>query len=635
MVWLLWLEGAESPFFSEGELTWANGPWPPSPIVYRRSLVGTRHIGESSLPSAATTRGGRGHGGIRTKVRIRIVLLLATLSVGFALTLVGFWGLERQRASLLVRGIEQKEAKTFGELLDLRGASLHAFVSDYTFWDDMVRFVEAPDRSWAAENIDTALDTFDADSAWVYRTDGTLAYGASSSKSIPDRLPWGLAVFREVFVGQAFAHFFLDTPGGPLEVWGATIHPTTDPDRQTPPRGYFFAGRLWDQNFLAELSSLAGGTVELFLPGQDARPSIRENPAAIAFSQGLLDWRGHPVRHLHVQAVSPILEQVNRLSRVTFLLLFIFAVIVLVVPSVLLVRWVNVPLRQITRSLELEDPTALDRLQQSRTEFGDLSRLVGKFLEQEGLLREAKTDAERANLAKSEFLSRMSHELRTPLNAVLGFAQLLEMDNLKADQRDSVAHILKGGRHLLDLINEVLDIARIEAGRLTITVEPILLSDVIEEAFAMVQPLGETAGLQLTYERPAGPASRVQADRQRLMQVLLNLLSNAIKYNRAGGSVAVRLDRGKNGAARVVIEDTGAGIAPEQMARLFTPFERLGAEDGKVEGSGLGLALSKRLVEAMGGALGVDSVVGKGSAFWVELPTEPATAGSPFSVRRA
>ncbi len=586
------------------------------------------------MPSTAAASGHGINGGIRTKVQTRIVLLLATLFVGFALTLVGFWALERQRAILLLRGIEQEEATTFTKLLNLRGASLQAFVSDYTFWDDMVRFVEAPDRMWAAENIDTALDTFDADGAWVFRTDGTLVYSASTGKSLPGALPMGPAVFRELFVGQTFAHFFLDTRDGPIEVWGATIHPTTDPDRRTPTRGYFFAGRLWDQNFIAELGSLVRGRVELLLPGQSPREAVRADPAAVAFSQDLLDWRAKIIRQIHVQTVSPILQEVNRLSRLTFLLLFSFAVIVLMVPSTLLVRWVNVPLHRITRSLEAEDPTELGGLHQAQTEFGELSRLVGKFLEQEGLLRRAKVDAERANQAKSEFLSRMSHELRTPLNAVLGFAQLLEMDDLKADQRASVAHILKGGRHLLDLINEVLDIARIEAGRLAITVEPVPLSEVIEETFAMVQPLGQAAGIRLTYERPAGLTPAVLADRQRLMQVLLNLLSNAIKYNRAEGHVVVRLEHGKNASMRLVIEDTGNGIAPKHMARLFVPFERLGAEDGKVEGSGLGLALSKRLVEAMGGAMGVNSVAGQGSSFWVELPTDLTPAGSSSSALR-
>ncbi|MGQ0549628.1 MAG: ATP-binding protein [Armatimonadota bacterium] len=240
-------------------------------------------------------------------------------------------------------------------------------------------------------------------------------------------------------------------------------------------------------------------------------------------------------------------------------------------------------------------------------------------------LEKARHEADRANKAKSEFLSRMSHELRTPLNAILGFAQILEMDSLNPDQRESVADILKGGRHLLDLINEVLDIARIEAGRLAISLEPVAVQEIVKEALDLTRPLAAQMDIRLDGE-PAGPDERhVTADRQRLKQVLLNLLANGIKYNRRGGMVTLSYQEAPGDRFRILVTDTGLGIPPERLERLFTPFERLGAEQTGVEGTGLGLALSKRLVEAMGGTLGVKSTVGQGSMFWVEL----AVAKSP------
>jgi PAS domain S-box-containing protein len=234
-------------------------------------------------------------------------------------------------------------------------------------------------------------------------------------------------------------------------------------------------------------------------------------------------------------------------------------------------------------------------------------------------------EAERASQAKSEFLSRMSHELRTPLNAILGFAQLMEMDaaQLAPEHRESLQHILKGGRHLLDLINEVLDIARIETGRMGISLEPVSLQEVTREALDLINPMALRAGVRLRTD-PAAPSERyVLADRQRIKQVLLNLLSNAVKYNQPGGTVTLSSGEAPDGRVRISVGDTGHGISPEKMAQLFVPFERLGAEQTGVEGTGLGLALSKRLVEAMGGALGVRSVVGQGSTFWVDLA--PAT----------
>lgn len=246
--------------------------------------------------------------------------------------------------------------------------------------------------------------------------------------------------------------------------------------------------------------------------------------------------------------------------------------------------------------------------------------------ERTSLLLEAQQAAERANNAKSEFLSRMSHELRTPLNAVLGFAQLLEMDGLTKDQSENVRQISKGGSHLLDLINEILDISQIESGHLSMSPEPVLVSEVVEEAISLVGPLAADKTVNLIATTDREPACYVFADRQRLKQILINLLSNGIKYNRHGGSVSVSSFVPSPGLLRIQVTDTGPGIAPENRDLLFVPFERLGAEQTLIEGTGVGLALSRGLAHAMGGRLEVDSAVGRGSTFWLEFPTVESPA---------
>jgi PAS domain S-box-containing protein len=240
-------------------------------------------------------------------------------------------------------------------------------------------------------------------------------------------------------------------------------------------------------------------------------------------------------------------------------------------------------------------------------------------------LEAARAAAEKANRAKSEFLSSMSHELRTPLNAVLGFAQLMasEVPAPAAHQQRSIDQILKGGWYLLRLINEILDLAMIESGKVTMSQEAMSLTDVLQDCKGMIEPQAEKRGISLTFPK-ADNLFYVHADRTRVKQVMINLLSNAIKYNTTGGSVIVQCVVSGKGRVRISVKDTGAGLAPEQLDQLFQPFNRIGQEHSAEEGTGIGLVVTKQLVELMGGLIGVESGVGIGTVFWVEFDAASA-----------
>lgn len=264
-------------------------------------------------------------------------------------------------------------------------------------------------------------------------------------------------------------------------------------------------------------------------------------------------------------------------------------------------------------------------------------------------LKLAKTEAENANLSKSEFLSRMSHELRTPLNSILGFAQLMEMDELDPSLSKGVQHIRKSGKHLLKLINEILDLSRIESGKLTISMEPVHIARIITEAMDIINPLAVERKVNMEFIKSPECNLHVIADSQKLKQVLLNLLNNAVKYNRPDGSVKVicsrhpadEMDPATNGPAqaiyknklRISVADSGKGIEKKDLDKLFIPFQRVGSDISEIEGTGLGLTVTKRLTEAMYGAIGVESKIGGGSTFWVELPEceSPAEAQNRIS----
>jgi PAS domain S-box-containing protein len=238
----------------------------------------------------------------------------------------------------------------------------------------------------------------------------------------------------------------------------------------------------------------------------------------------------------------------------------------------------------------------------------------------ESELNKAMVAAEKANRAKSDFLSSMSHELRSPLNAILGFAQLLDSGSPQPTprQKTSIDQILHAGWYLLELINEILDLAMVESGKLSLSLEPISLSEVLSDCQAMIEAQAENSNIQMIFPQPNCPYL-VKADRTRVKQVFLNLLSNAIKYNRVGGSIDVRYSTNTADRIRISVHDTGEGLSPEQLTQLFQPFNRLGQEAGAEEGTGIGLVVSKRLVELMNGTIGVESTVGIGSEFWFEL----------------
>ena len=278
-----------------------------------------------------------------------------------------------------------------------------------------------------------------------------------------------------------------------------------------------------------------------------------------------------------------------------------------------------------------------------RDDYGDIigylligtDNSVRKQVELE--LNKAMAVAEKANLAKSDFLSSMSHELRTPLSAILGFAQLMESGSPvpTPTQKRSIDQILQAGWYLLELINEILDLALIESGKLSLSLEPISLAEVMQECQAMIEPQAKKRGIGVVFPK-FEIRHYVKADRTRVKQVLINLLSNAIKYNKAGGTVAVQCITDTPGRIRICVEDTGEGLTAEKLDQLFQPFNRLGQEANVEEGTGIGLVVAKRLIEWMGGSIGVESTVGKGSVFWIEMnltaePQATADAADPMA----
>jgi PAS domain S-box-containing protein len=274
------------------------------------------------------------------------------------------------------------------------------------------------------------------------------------------------------------------------------------------------------------------------------------------------------------------------------------------------------------RTLRVADRPSLD---------GGLVKTIWDLTDDERLareLREARAAAEAASAAKTEFLSSMSHELRTPLNAILGFAQLIARDKREPPSprhRERLEQILRGGEHLLRLIDEILDLSRIESRRISISTEPVSVVDVLEEVRATLEGLAAQSRVEVCVVPQDPRLPPVYADRTRFVQIVTNFGSNAVKYNRRGGSVKLRASRTDGDRVRVTVDDTGIGIPQDRQGALFQPFQRAGQESGPIEGTGIGLAIAKRLAEIMGGRVGFESEPAVGSSFWVELPAHSTT----------
>lgn len=351
---------------------------------------------------------------------------------------------------------------------------------------------------------------------------------------------------------------------------------------------------------------------EVIFPGQGM--IIDEILDLASFQKSIIDEST-----AHATSIQHNYENIQRL---------IYAAVLLAVTmlSVLLVQRTA----RVERQLKHARDDAEEAYRQLQTHHQNLELLV---TERTAELEKTKDEAVQANQAKSEFLSRMSHELRTPMNAILGFAQLLELDELSVNQRDGVSEILSAGNHLLSLINEILDLAKIEAGKTTLSREAIDLNELIDECTVLTKPLLAARGINISTETTV-EAAHVWADRVRTKQVLLNLLSNAVKYNRDHGQIVVRLAPGNTGMIRTTVRDTGMGISEDKIPFLFDAFNRLGAENTQVEGAGIGLTISKKLVEAMAGNITVTSTVGVGSEFAVELPISDTVAAAALEPAR-
>lgn len=573
----------------------------------------------------------------------KVSLVLVAITVLLLLTFVLLGLSARHETESLFRQRSEETESLIRNLVDLKGEAMKTLAYDYTYWDEMVDFTQNSDPEWAAQNIDEGMTTYSTDAAWVYRLDFSLVY-SKSAQDFEDfkQIPLAREHLENLFQrGNRFEHFFINTPHGLLEIRGATIHPTADPERKTSPQGYFLVGKLWDRAWLENLSQLTFSNIQL-IPASENAPedaSSKNNFAKsdIHFFTDLKSVGGQVLAQLEVIKTSPFIEQMRNEERFQFKAIMMLLTVLLLTAVFLLQLWVSRPLSLIEKALKHQNPKPLVKLSKEQTEFGAISLMIQDFFIQKAeLIRQIKErtqlEATLVESQKMEALGKMAgaiaHDFNNQLTAIRGFCELLvsEIDP-KNSQGNYLEEIQKATNRSIEFTSQLLSFSRHHL----VVKEPLDLNQLIQQNNALLRhTLGEQIQLELSLHPKLG---RVEASVTQLEQVMMNLIINARDAMPSGGTVRIKtlnvelakedsLSNHYSGVPagayiELNIEDQGVGMSEEVKKHLFEPFFTT-KERGK--GTGLGLATAYSMIKQHDGYITVMSRPGQGTSVKVLLP---------------
>ncbi|MFA5356207.1 MAG: ATP-binding protein [Candidatus Omnitrophota bacterium] len=592
------------------------------------------------------------------KIHTKITLLLFLLLALFAVLMLLHSNFEHQRAAALLSGQRADKEVVFDTVIGLKSRALVSFVYDYTYWDEFVDFTRSRDKEWARENIEASMVTFGANAAWTYSLNGELIHSFNNIEgSNLVEIPLPKEAISIIFEKSRFSEFYAWTPEGLMEFHGATVHPTSDPERKTLPRGYFFTARLWDSEYVGEIERVTGSKIEVVPMGAMGRSSVEPASGAgnakdtIYFSRELAAWDGAPLARLDISSKSAVLKGFMATSKRLYILLLIFAAVTLATFSLALTRWISAPLRMISMTLSKNEPEYISGLCKERSDFGRIALLIFRFFEQKDKLiseiaerrkteeklqsaydklKEAQEQLlQSAKMASIGLLAGgVAHEINNPLSGVLNNVQLVRMmaeQERKFDYEDFkqiLASIEESAQRCTKIIRSLLSFSHQSAG----ISQDLSLNEMAERVLALVEHELKLQNISIKTEFiPDLPF--VRSDPQLLQQAIFDLVTNAQwairkKSDKDGGMITVRTGYlEEERSVLISISDTGIGIPHDNIARIFDPFfttKPIG------EGTGLGLAIVYHIAKTQGGSVYAQSSPDEGATFTIKLPAASA-----------
>lgn len=589
---------------------------------------------------------------IFNRIQFRVILLILIISVFFCIGLYYLRENEQRKVEALLKDKKQEKTALLVKVVGVLGHSLYQFVYDYSYWDDMLKFVSVPDPKWAYVNIETVMPTFNSHAAWVVKPDLSLVYAKNiiCSASL-DSLPVPKNELMLIIKKNEFFHFYIPYESDVMEIQGAPIQPSSDIDRLTEPAGYLIVGRLWNKDYIDEMSGIASGKITLHAGKEKVTTSV-DSKETIRVVMPLTDWNAKRVSSVILENNLTLINRAEKNAEFLFFYGIVFSLLVITTISVFLFRYVSNPLSKVYECLQKEDPGLISDLKNSRTEFGNLALIITEFFSQKKklvgeienrkeaqvrlketnevlvLLNEKLTASENElrelNVSKDKFFSILAHDLKSPYQGLMGISKILsdEISTLSEDDiRVLSGEMYRTVKNQYRLLENLLEWSRIQIGKEEYNPEEIQLHLLVNSVYSLLAYNADKKNIEL--KNCINPRTIVFADMHMLRSILVNLISNAVKFTDSKGEVTVTCDS-VNGFHRITVRDTGVGISSEDMAKIFkmdSHHSTRGTENE--EGTGLGLILCRELVEKHGGTIKAESVPWCGSAFSFTLPEKP------------